>query len=126
MPPEIRWSVSGPVAFQAGPCSSSAQNPNVSLAPHEHCVLALSGELSYLCPVSQHRIELRPPTTPRGEDNMPSVRRPGGILVSSRAMGELIHPAGGNIHDEDVEVPGLEPSRPCERDVLAIRVPGRV
>src|SRR3712207_9385469 len=92
--------------------------PYTTLFRSGHGIFTLSGQLFHLCSIRQHGIDMGPAASLGREDDVPSVGRPGGVLVTTRTMGELHVLAGSNVHDEHVEVPRLEAASPCKRYVL--------
>src|SRR6266852_4575108 len=99
----------------------------MSFSPNRHLIPALTGEWLHIVAVGQHREYLHLAASPVGcKNQVPSVWSPIGIFVATRSMRQLTELSAGHVHQENIEITGLETSRPGERDDLSIRMPGRV
>src|SRR5260370_34689953 len=95
-------------------------------APDGLFVAAGRRELLLSGTIRKHSPDLAAAPALGGVCEMHAIRRPTRIFVPSFVTGQLHDIAGRNIHSKNVVVPGLESFRPGKRNMLAIRVPGRV
>src|SRR3712207_8094297 len=59
--------------------------PYTTLFRSGHGIFALGGQLFHLCSIRQHGIDMGPAASLGREDDVPSVRRPGGVLVDRKS-----------------------------------------
>src|ERR1700735_3534840 len=91
--------------------------------PHRLEVVSLGGQLLHMAAVREHRVKLCQAAALGRKHQVYAIRPPPGILVASRAVGELDGHAPGDVHHKNVVIPRLVAFGPREGDELAVRAP---